>query len=181
MNYRIKETTEVCEDRKLCAWLLLKLEDDDDQLFLIVKKVDSDIDVRLYYVEPGIEPGSREDMLQDGFEFLFEPFEAAPEKLDDLEFAREIFVNNENEEGEVEEVAFRAKRHGVLFGSISQGGTNAKEKYKTCIAEYQSLHDTENPEMMIYEFWTPNNEGCETLYFLRGSDLSVSEVDLMLN
>ena len=181
ISYEIKRVHEVTEFNQICKWIFVELEDPDDTLFLVVRKFDDEFEMRLYYVEPGVEPGSRHDLLSDGFDFLFADGENADmNNLDELELAREIFVNIENEDGEIHETCFRQKRQGMLLGEFSYKDASHK-KLQACISEYSAIHDVEIPEMMIYEFWPKDSESCETMMFLRGSDLSVSEVDLLLN
>ena len=177
LNYRIKEILEFKEARQLCSWVFCELEDEEDQLYLVAKNIDDELTIILYYVEPEIEPGSRRELLDEGFDFLFNEFDTKPSNLDDLEFSSEIFVNNEDENGESFESSFRQKRQGALF---AESTTKVKTALKSCVVEYRTMDEIENPEMMIYESWVANGQGCEAVSFLRGSELATSEVELML-
>ena len=113
--------------------------------YLVVKVLDKEAIVKVYYEPDDFECGNREDMLQNECFFLFE----APEDEENV-IAEDLVFSTEIEEGDD---IFKSDM-GVMFGSCTEDG---KEDFAT-VVELFTKSENENPDLMIVELNNVNVE-----------------------
>ena len=91
--YPIKTIHTLKEMEGLCTWLLFELDENDDQLTVLVKSVENDTDIRVYYALPGVEPGSRQDMINEGFDWIFDQDPQVCSDINELNFTQDIITS----------------------------------------------------------------------------------------
>ncbi len=155
LEYIVTEVQKIKEQNGSCEWIILYLDNPkDDSVKLVVKIVDDEIDLKVYFEDKdSFTPGNREDVIDRGDFWLFkEPKDVEDFKLEELEYSSEIDWNFE-EEGDV---IFSLKSQGILFGE--EYNKSSREVFATC-AEYQSEVDCCNPELFVFEVEEVNSKG----------------------
>lgn len=157
LHHQITKVTNIKELNGLCEWILLSL-DSEDELMVMVKIVDEQIDLRIYAPAGDLEIGDRVDMLDDDQLWLFEP----PEDEEDFEptelkFAAELTQYFDVDGKEVEAV-FGRKRQGELYGGVTvTPKESGVENQIATVVEYSSGAEVPNQEALILETGTTGN------------------------
>jgi len=172
--YPIKTIHSIKQMDGLCSWLLFELGDNEDKLTIMVKSVDNETDIRVYYALPGIEPGCRSDMINDGFDWIFDR-DCQEGCENQLNFTNDIVNTIEDDNGDVEQITFLQKRQGELFGKAQVTGFD--QQLLVTVVEYSTDYDCENPEMLIYEIGEPDSDGM--IYMMEGCNIHPTEVSLI--
>lgn len=151
LHHQIKKVTTIKEMNGLCEWLLFKL-DSEDELVLVVKIVDEDIDLGVYAPIGDVDIGDRQDMIDDGHLWLFEE----PEDPDDFEVTELNFTAEMlrffGEGDDEKEVGFPRKRQGELFGTVdTQPAESGVENLMATVVEYATGEDVQNNEVLLLE------------------------------
>ncbi len=185
LDYVVKSILKIKEKQGLAEWLMFSLDDDEQEIYLVVKIVDQDLSVYVYYEPDEFDTGNRRDVIERGESWVFEePPDIDNFKYDDLEYSREIVLNFEivNEKGEEEEIEilFEMKGQGVLYGTCAhdpeQSGT---ENLMAAIVEYRTEDEYENPEAMILELGGAWSDEGGMITFMLGCTINLSEVDVL--
>ena len=173
MDYQIKAIIKIDELNNLAKWILLQLDCPEEEIYIMVKSVSEEIDLRAYFILPEIEAGSRQDLLNDGMDWLFE--DTSQSSAEDLSFTHQI-VQHTEKDGEDLELLFKRKRQGELTGTCTITG-DAQQLLGT-IVEYSTDTDWENPEMLILETG-PRDSHTSYVRVMAGNSLSLSEAELL--
>jgi hypothetical protein len=92
LQYTVVEITEMNEMSNLATWIFYRLKPTavQQELMLMCKLVDSEMDVRLYY-ETDFTPGSRSEIIQRGDLFLFQaPTDPDNFKASELNYSMDL-------------------------------------------------------------------------------------------
>jgi hypothetical protein len=147
-NYTVSRIKTVIVGDDMAEILLIELEQGDKELLLSVKIVDDSITQRLWFKVDEFEQGNREDVLENGNEFIFE----APEDEDDffmkdLEYAEYI-----EKEIDDEPVVFEKFPQGEVHGECTTVPRESGiDKTFMTIVEYYTDSDLDNPYILITE------------------------------
>jgi len=138
---------------------------EDDNLFFMVKVVDGEYDLRVYYLDHG---GTQEELLEEGWYHWTEDRDA---------FAQQFVVEYTDEDSKVsEEVVYRQKSFGPFYKTILKRNiSGTTEELVASICEYESEGDIDNPEVFI-EWSGEYNGGWVEVYY--GAQLHYSHVEI---
>lgn len=173
MDYQILSITKVEEANGLANWLFLQLECPENELYLMLKSIGNELDIRIYFVLPELEPGSRQNLLDDGMDWIFA--EDQDLAIEDLAYTPQIVQHTEHN-GEEIELLFRQKRQGELSGPCTLSGD--KQQLLGTVVEYSTATDWDNPEMLILETG-PRDSHTSYVRIMAGTSLSLSEAELL--
>lgn len=153
MQYEVKRVTRIRELNELCEWLLFDL-DSEEELRLMVKIVDNEIDIRIYFAAEEFRAGDRVDMLEQDCYWLFKEPED-PDNFDpvELQFTEELewSVPLDND-GVVDNVLFQQKGFGELFGKVTiTPAESGMDNLVASVVELVTNEDVPNPELLIME------------------------------
>ena len=180
IDYVVGQTLHVREMNDLAEWLLLDLQGNDQDLVLMVKIVDREMAVRIYYEPAEFEPADRAQLLNREEYWLFqgpdEPDDSAPS---DLAFTFDI-IHSVEIGGEDRELTFRQKAQGEMHGECTpKPPMSGVDTMFATIVEYSTTDDVENPEMLIFEVGDPDNKDGGIVRLMLGADVNLSEVDVL--
>lgn len=157
LHHQIKKVTTIKEMNGLCEWRLLKLDSEDD-LILMVKIVDEEIDLRVYAPVGDVDIGDRQDMIDDDCLWLFEePDDPEGFEVTELKYSAELgqFVDIDGEE---KEIFYARKRQGELYGRVEvQPAESGVENQIATVVEYSTGEDVPNTEIFLLETGTVGN------------------------
>ena len=157
-----------------------KSEGRDVPLWLAVKiaKGARDLDLRIYFQPDDFEAGGREDVIDAGNHWLFEP----PEDEDDFilgELEHASTINNDDEEAG--KVVFEAKTPTV-FGECWRASET--EPIFISITEYLANKACKNPECITIEYGGLDEDGNQSdeggfVVFRQGETTDANSIDIM--
>lgn len=156
MTYLVKSTTHVRELSSLCQWIFLELDDDQQDVRLLVKIVDQEIDLLVIFPVDGFEPGNREDMIDREEFWLFqEPEDTEDFDLTTLEYTKGIDWDAPCDDSigdGIISTTYAQKAQGELHGQVfcypEESGIG--DQIATII-EYTTDDEVDNPELLIIE------------------------------
>lgn len=157
MTHIVKSARHIRELNDLCQWVVLELDDDEQDLFLFIKIVDDDIDLRVIFPAAGFTPGNREDMIEEENLWLFqEPSDPDDFELMDLEYTKAVDwdapFGGPIGDGIIQ-ATYRQKSQGVLQGQVfcypEESGIG--DQIATVVELSTDERDVDNPEMLILE------------------------------
>lgn len=164
-------------------WKLFELVDEEQDLYLLVKIVDDQLDVRVYFApeEDEFDPGNRADMIDDEHYWMFmEPEDPDSFKLEELEFTEEFGWLFDDGKGGETEVVYQMKKQGVLFGEGEDLPVKSGDKpLFTALVEYRSVEDAENPEALILETGGEESDEGGYITLLFGCPVKTEEIDVL--
>lgn len=170
------ETHAVADDTEgFATWVFIGLNDQIQKLMLVVKSVDDAIDHRIYYANEQFRPARREEVIQRGDLWLFEP-PADENNFDpaDLQYTAEI--TQKTDDGELVYVRKeQGERHADYVETPNRSG--ARDLMAT-IVEYSTADKTENPEVMILEIGSAARRTGEVNFYL-GCAIDPAEIDVL--
>lgn len=164
MTYKAKSLLSVRERRGLAEWILFDLESSVRELMLVVKMVDSEVDLKL--LSPQLfSSGSRAETIAE-YQPLFEDVPGGTDPMK-VRFAREI----QHDVSGSEPVVYSQK-----FGELSGEGKLLPErsglgKLLVTLVEYGATNDSAESEMLIVESGEVNSDGSE-IKLLIGAPIS---------
>ncbi len=184
MDYIVESVLKIRQEDGLAEWLLLKLDDEEQDVYLAVKIVDNDFSLLIYFEPVEFPPGNRRDIVERGDTWIFqEPDNPDDFEYDELEFVSEIIWNVDvEEEGEVveREITYRIKGQGVLYGSSTHDPTQAGlVRIMAAVVEYTADKDCANPELMLLELGGEHGEEGGLISMLVGCRINKTEVDVL--
>lgn len=182
-DYVVDQVLDIRHIEGFAEWLLIRMQDEDDEQYLVIKIVDNSLEARVFF-EPGedvFQPGTREDMISSGDFWLFqEPENPEQFEFDKLQFADSFnwtFLDDQDEEVEVE---YQIKQTGVLYADAvyrpSQEGL--RPMFATWI-EYKSAEDVPNPEAVIMELGGEEKEEGGWITVMFGCKVNLTEIDVL--
>ncbi len=183
VDYLITKKKVIRYEDKVIEWYIFEIEGDDEVCWFMVKIVGQEMDLRVYYRPDGFDPGSRAELVENGFVWLFEP----PEDEDDfvpgdLEYAK--YPDVPPVDDEEEKVNYVAKQPGPLFARYkSYPGSSSDPSFIT-VVEYSSEEDCNDPEMLVLEEGGLDEDGDPAPHggwvtILLGTPLDFNEVDAL--
>ncbi len=180
IDYILKYILKIKQSDNLAEWLLLNLEGDEQDMWLVVKIVDQEMSLRVYYEAPEFEPGNRQDMIDREEYWLFqEPEDIDNFEVDELQFAKQI-EHNVQEEDQEEEVLFHQKSQGEMYGTCtSHPPQSSLENTLATVVEYSIEQDYKNPELLVLEIGGRNGSMGGFIRLMLGAEINFSEVDVL--
>ncbi len=171
MDYLVK-SIRVIEDRKTgIEWRFLRL-DTPDNTWVLIKIVDREFDLRVYF-EPGdFQQGDRQDLLDNECYWMFdEPADPDNYCLNDLQFAQSF---------EIDGSVYARKPFGMLAGVIREiPPVKELDGVMACVCEYRSDGETKNPEAIFIEMGGERSERGGFVYVLLGNPISQEDIEVI--
>lgn len=179
-DYVIEKIRDIRQDESFAQWLMYKLQDPDQELWLMAKIVDQHVKLLVYYEPAEFEQGDRKDLLDRGDYWLFdEPPDPKDFFPDDLNYTDEIVWAVEKS-GVEQDVVYTMKGQRVLYGlSRHRPIMKGLEEAMTAVVEYETEDDEDNPELLVLEIGgeTGNRGGFVNVMF--GIEIGFSEVEVL--
>lgn len=181
IDYIVDYVRTIKQEDNLADWLFFKLDDPDQEIWMVVKIVSNIIEYFIYYEPDEFQPGNRRDLIDNGDEWLFmEPADVHNFNMNDLEYTDEIIWTVEDDDGNDVELAYSIKKQRTMYGISnyrpSQAGLGNSF---TAVTEYKTSTEFDNPEAMILE--TGGGESNEGGYIslLIGCAVNLDEIDVL--
>lgn len=151
-------------------YLIFNLQEGGDQeLFLMAKIVDKEIDLRLFFEIVDFESGDRQDMLETDRHWLFEE----PENINEFDF---LDLEYSNEVESPDEVVYSKKMTLNGDATIDPLEDGMAEEYAVTVTEYSTTEEAANTELLILEEGGDTRGGLIKLY--AGTDIGENDVDV---
>jgi hypothetical protein len=157
VDYTVKSVRKLSHEKGTIDWYLFELTNDSfsQPLWLMVKIVENDFDLRVYHQVDEFVPRSRAQLVDDGDFWIFhEPDDPDNFEFGDLNFTE--LITDDNEEGADEEwhYEYGQKPQGELMAAVTdipqQSGSEVK--LLALVVEYSAgEEDCPEPEMLILE------------------------------
>ena len=187
-DFTVEEIRTITEMNNLATWKLFRLYEVKQELWLMAKLVDENIDLRVYYQVPDNEfkTGNRRAMIDNGMLWLFQqPADPEHFRYTDLRYTMEI--QGPSEPGQPS-LLYEMKDQGELYGTMVT--VNAKnpigERCFVTLAEYGANRDCENPELLLLEMGgvspettVPDSEEGGLIVMLMGTPLNENEIEVL--
>ncbi len=172
LNYDIKRILRLNELNNLAEWVLLKLEG-PDEVWLMVKMVGQEVDLRIYFEVPEFVTGNRADMIAHEMYWLFE--DPGPNWNSNYQDLR--YINIINIDQAATKTSYQQKPFGELYAKCRElPKPPESDEYLATVVEYSSTDKTDNPEMLILELG--GEEGQQGGYIMMMLGCSVNASDL---
>jgi hypothetical protein len=149
MDYKVDKTTLVDNDN--AKWFFAWLSGNQD-LLLMVKKAGAAMDLRVYMAAEDFKPGRRQDMLDWGQEWLFQP----PEDMLRFQYNDLIYSTELTRSADGKDIEYVIKSQGEQHGKAEEAPLGVHNLLAT-IAEYHLDTDdvnVPNSEALILELGT---------------------------
>jgi len=180
IDYTVKTVVRMDQLEGLSTHLLFTLDDPEQAVYLLVKIVDNDVDLYLYFPVPGLDPGSRPELLDRGMLWLFqEPADPNHYSPEELRYSMTVRQTIDNDKGQTE-VIYNEKGQGELQCKYQETPVRTgmpRELFAT-VVEYHVVQPVENPEFLILEVGEQRGPQ-SNVQFLLGCQIKLSEVDVL--
>lgn len=177
MDYMVKAVHRLKELNNLAQWTLFLLDDPEDIIWVMVKSVDEEIDLRVYFEHPQFEPGNRKDMInQENLWLFMEPDNPSNFQFNDLIFTDRIEIEDENEGTLIYGQKGEKEMHCACESSLTPQEGN---KSIATLVEYQAKKDCENPELLIFELGGEQGSEGGLIRLMLGCSLRPTEIDVL--
>jgi hypothetical protein len=179
-DYVVREVRSIKQLEGPVEWQLFNVEDGEERLWFLVKIVDEDIALRMYFEVEGLQPGTRSEMIEREMSWLFqEPKDPDDFRCNELGYAEEIIQAIE-EDGEEKEIRFRIKPQGELHGACTHEPQQSwPQVMMATVVEYASQQACANPELLLLELGGESGEDGGVITLFQGCDVRFSEVDVL--
>ena len=180
IDYTVRTTAQMKQVDGLSTHLLLTLHDEEQVTYLLVKIVDDLIDLGLYFEVPGLDAGSRKDLIDRGALWLFQQ-PPNPQNFDpsELRYTTSIRQTVPKEGGGEEEVFYTIKGQGELQCEYKERpARSGMEDGLATVVEYRTDQPVENPEFLILETGDRQGRNSYVQFFL-GCPVKFSEIDVL--
>jgi len=180
MDFVVEEILSIKESNKLCEWLVFKIVNPKQVLFLVVKIVGEAVDLRMYYNPESIVIGDRKDQINAQNVFMFENFKPhSHNNLLSLKYAKKIDWTFDFGKGPVE-IPFTQKGNMEFSGeAVYTPNYFANEKLIATVSEYLADLEATEPEMMIIEVGNVKNKNGGSILFLVGNQVNQFEISIV--
>lgn len=177
MDYMVKTVYRLNELNGLAEWYLFLLDDSGEAIWVMVKIVEQDIDLRVYFEHPQFEPGNRKDMVEQENLWLFmEPENPADFLYNDLKFALQIEIEEDNDEVLVYRQKGFKEMHCRCRLMPKSSGMNDPV---ATVVEYQVNGACENPELFLFELGGQDTADGGLIRLMLGCHLRPTEIDVL--
>jgi hypothetical protein len=183
-DYTVKSVKTITENDNLCKWVAIQLTHPNQDLLLLVKIVDTDVDISCYFEIPEVPASTREGAIANEFYWLFEePANPDDFSLADLEFVGSITFTP-NEDGDP--IDYQMKPQGILHGPChTQPQKSGMGKTFMTVVEYASDAECDNPRFLILEegkiahYQEDEDHDGGWMTFYMGCPINALEVDVL--
>ena len=176
-DYVVKTVFRVKELNSLAQWFLFLLDDPGESIWIMVKSVEQEIDLRVYFEHPQFEPGNRKDMIdQENFWLFLEPDNPSDFQFDDLKFTDRIEIETDNDRSLMyrqkgtEEMHCKCDLLPLPSGSKTSVAT---------LVEYQAERTCDNPELLLFELGGQGGSDGGLIRLMLGCNLRPTEIDVL--
>lgn len=175
MDYIIKSIRHIEDEDTGIVWRFFQLESEDNIWFL-VKIVDQEFDLRVYFEPDDFAQGDREDLIKNECHWVFEePDNLSDFKLNDLEFTK-LFTMGDDED----EVEYSIKPVGMLTGMVTNDPpSKGIDNSMACVVEYHTGAEVQNTEAMFIEIGGEESESGGFIMMLMGNPISQEDVEVL--
>ncbi len=179
-DYVVREIRSIVQLQGPVEWQLFNVEDGEERLWFLVKIVDTDIALRVYFEAEEFHPGTRSELIDREMSWLFqEPENPDDFRWNELAYTEEIIQALEVE-GEEKEVIFRIKPQGEQHGACTHEPRQSwPQVMMATVVEYSTAAACENPELLLLELGGEEGEEGGVITLLLGCDVRLSEVDVL--
>ena len=179
-DHVVREIRSIKQLQGPVEWRLFNVEDGDERLWFLVKIVDPDVALRVYFEAEGFEPGTRSELIDREMSWLFqEPEDPDNFRCNELAYAEEIIQGLEVE-GEEKEIRFRIKPQGEQHGACTHEPRQSwPQVMMATVVEYATEEACANPELLLLELGGEESEEGGVITLLLGCDVRFSEVDVL--
>jgi hypothetical protein len=125
------------------VWCWARLKGPEQELFLMAKFVDIEVEFRVYLPQEDFRPGTRKELLESGEDWMFERARKGTPPSD-MDFANAIARGG---------IDFTMKEQGVLYANLfnNPAQSGIPQPQFAVIVEYFANGDCDNPEMVAIE------------------------------
>ncbi len=175
IDYKVESIGVVKDIEGLATWVLAHLDDGHQKLLLMVKGDETHIDHRVYYASEDFRPAKRENVVNRGDTWLFEPpAEGQPVRPANLRYTAEIPYSIGGQE-----LLYVRKEHGERHGDYTERpGFAGLGAQVATVVEYLTTDPTDNPELLVLEIATANQKTGEISVYL-GCPIRASEANIV--
>jgi hypothetical protein len=178
LNYNVKRILRLGELNRLAEWLMLKLEG-ADEVWLMVKIVGQEVDLRIYFEVPEFVTGNRADMIANQMYWLFEdPGPNWQSTYHDLRYINIINIDQAAPGGgPATKTSYQQKPFGELYARCSeQPKPPESDEYLATVVEYSATDKTDNPEMLILELGGEDGQQGGYIMMMLGCSVNAADV-----
>ncbi len=187
-EFTIEEIRTITDMNNLATWKLFRLYEVKQELWLMAKLVDENIDLRVYYQVPDNEfkTGNRRAMIDNGVLWLFQqPADPNHFSYTDLHYTMEI--QGPTEPGQAQ-LLYEMKDQGEMYGTMVTVNTQNPigERCFVTLVEYGANRDCENPELLVLEMGgvspeasVPDSGEGGLIVMLQGTPLNDNEIEVL--
>jgi len=178
LNYNVKRILRLSELNRLAEWVLLKLEG-ADEVWLMVKIVGQELDLRIYFEVPEFVTGNRADMIANQTYWLFEdPGPNWQSTYHDLRYINIINIDQAAPGGgPATKTSYQQKAFGELYARCSeQPKPPESDEYLATVVEYSTTDKTDNPEMLILELGGEDGQQGGYIMMMLGCSVNAADV-----
>jgi len=177
MDYMVKAVYRLKEFNDLVEWHFFLLDDPGERIWVMIKIVQQEIDLRVYFEHPQFESGNRRDMIDLGNLWLFmEPDNPEEFQFNDLKFSD--FIEIEEDNGDM--LTYRQKGFKEMHCEceIVPEPSEIFDPIAT-IVEYKAKGVCENPELLLWELGGKDSSDGGLIRLMLGCTLGPTEIDVL--
>lgn len=177
LDFTVRNAIQITELNNLAKWFLFMLDDPEDTIWIMVKFVDDELDLRVYFEHPQFMPGNRKDMIdQENYWLFMEPENPENFSMDDLKFSDHIEIVEDDGEA----LIYREKGFKEMHCTCEILPVQSKIKKKVAtLVEYQTKQVCENPELLLFELGGQDSAEGGLIRLLLGCTLGPTEIDIL--
>lgn len=179
-QYLVKQVFTIDEMSDICQWLFFRLasiEASEDDIWMLVKIVDQELDIRLYAeLHDSFESGNREDMFDHEQQFVFQE----PENPDDFEWSDLKYAACVEWDFDKDDHVDYNVKTGEMQGTVKVDPRESGQKnWIATIVEFDTSDETHSPELLFLEIGSPSVEEGGLIRMMFGNPIKPTEVDVL--
>lgn len=180
MQYTIDNITSITEFNNLCSWIVYRIVNPKQILFLVVKIIGEEAELRVFYNPESIPSGNRADMINAEMFFMFaNANDSSLNNLLKLKYVQEINWTFDFGSGPYQ-VLFTQKGGLELTGKASLNPPAFQgETIIATISEYSTKEVCAESEMMILEVGNVKSKQGGLINFLVGNKINEFELEVV--
>ena len=177
IDYMVKQIYRLHELNSRVQWNLFQLDDVHETLWMSVKMVEQEMDLRVYFEHPQFTSGNRKDMIDQGYFWLFK----TPDNPDnfvynDLNFASRIDIEAENSQVHV----YNQKKFQEMHYYCTPDPVQKEDStLMATLVEYQARALCDNPELLIFELGGSYGQEGGLIRLMPGCSIGTTEIDIL--